>query len=138
MRIVPFPAGNAASQSEAWCVALEAALNGTAKGPAADSWRELRDDVRALAPPMTSDFERHLEEEIIRHSARARANPISASDGSGTGDTPRSARSATPGSQTGRSGASRLPGRLGWLVRSGRYRVPALAGMVCVVIAAVV
>jgi hypothetical protein len=138
MRIIPFPAGSAASQDEAWCVALEAALNGTAEGPSADSWRELRDDVRAVAPPMTSEFERHLEEEIIRRSACSRPNPIFASDGAEAHDTGRSARSTTPGSQTGSSGAPRLSGRLGWLVRSGRYRVPALAGMICVVVAAVV
>lgn len=144
MRIVPFPGATTASQDEAWCVALEAALTGSASGPTADSWRELREDVRALAPPMTPEFQRHLHEEIVRRSARARVNPISAPGGMGIHDTRRSARSTTPASQigpidtAGPSGVPKVSGRLGWILRSGRYRVPALAGTICVVIAAVV
>jgi len=60
MRIVPFPGDRGAPVEEAWLGELEAALEGTAEGPAAESWRELRADVRALASPISSDFEREL------------------------------------------------------------------------------
>ncbi len=43
----------------------------TGQGPPADSWRELRDDVRALAPPMDPDFERQLSERIAGQGAPA-------------------------------------------------------------------
>jgi hypothetical protein len=61
MRIIPFPQREAAAPEEkAWLAELEAALSGAATGPQADSWRELREDVRALAPPIRPEFEQEL------------------------------------------------------------------------------
>jgi hypothetical protein len=82
MRIVPFPGGSESAADEAWHAELEAALSGEATGPLAESWRELRTDVRALAPPMTPEFERRLGERIAQRGAHrggrrlgARARP---------------------------------------------------------------
>jgi hypothetical protein len=71
MKVIPFPSGGAERPDEAWLSELEAALDGTAEGPRADSWRELRADVRALAPPMNPAFERELGERIAERRARA-------------------------------------------------------------------
>jgi Domain of unknown function (DUF4349) len=43
---------------------LEAALHGDGRGPAAEAWRALREDVRALAPPIDPGFERRLRERL--------------------------------------------------------------------------
>jgi hypothetical protein len=75
MRIVPFPVGDRSDAAEPWQLelqALEAALSGESQGAAADSWRELREDVRALAPPMAPEFERRLEDELDALSRRRR------------------------------------------------------------------
>jgi hypothetical protein len=72
MRIVQFPTAHDDDGAErAWLQELESALDGDAHGPAAESWRELRDDVRALAPAMSADFERDLRERILERD-RAR------------------------------------------------------------------
>ncbi len=61
MRIIPFPQhGEADPPEEDWLAELEEALSGTSASPQADSWRQLHEDVRALAPPMTPEFEREL------------------------------------------------------------------------------
>ena len=73
MRIVPFPGHDGASAEETWLAELDAALSGADEGPAADSWRELREDVRALAPPMTADFERQLAQRIAEPRSHRRA-----------------------------------------------------------------
>lgn len=70
MRIVPFPGHDDESIEQAWLTELESALSGDADGPAADSWRELREDVRALAPPIAPDFEQQLRERIAARGAR--------------------------------------------------------------------
>jgi hypothetical protein len=75
MRIVPFPDHGGAGPDEAWLADLEAALDGAGEGPAADSWRELREDVRALAPPMTADFERELDQRVAERGGRRRRLP---------------------------------------------------------------
>jgi len=53
MRVIPFPGGRDGGREvdpdESWLSELEAALNGTGEGPSADSWRALREDVRAQA-----------------------------------------------------------------------------------------
>jgi cellobiose-specific phosphotransferase system component IIA len=74
MRIVPRDGESAERESEReWLTELESALSGDAHGPAAQSWRELREDVRSLAPAMSADFERELRQRIIeRNSARPR------------------------------------------------------------------
>jgi hypothetical protein len=73
MKIIPFPGGDSTSPDEAWLAELEAALNGDGEGASADSWRELRADVRALAPPMDPEFERELQ---TAGRPMARATPI--------------------------------------------------------------
>jgi hypothetical protein len=69
MRIVPFPDREPLSGQEAWTAELEAALRGELRGPVADEWRELRDDVRSLAPTMTPAFEARLAEQLERRGA---------------------------------------------------------------------
>ena len=69
MRIVPFPADEPLPGQEAWTANLEAALRGESEGPAADAWRELRGDVRSLAPAMTPAFEGSLPQGLERLGA---------------------------------------------------------------------
>jgi hypothetical protein len=75
VRIIPFPgrddAGPDVGLDQNWLADLEAALSGTGESPGADSWCELRDDVRALAPPMAPEFERKLGERIAERGARS-------------------------------------------------------------------
>jgi uncharacterized protein DUF4349 len=71
MRIVPFPADEPLPGQEAWIAELEAALRGESQRPDARAWRELRDDVRALAPAMTPAFEARLAQELERRGALA-------------------------------------------------------------------
>jgi hypothetical protein len=70
MKVIPFPGGGSVSPDEAWLAELEAALNGDGEGVVADSWRELRQDVRALAPPMDPEFERQLRARIAERGVR--------------------------------------------------------------------
>jgi hypothetical protein len=73
MRVIPFPGGSGTGPEENWLAELEAALSGTGQGPRADSWRELRQDVRRIAPPMDPDFERKLSERIAERGAHPAA-----------------------------------------------------------------
>jgi hypothetical protein len=69
MRIIAFPGGEESSPSEeTWLAELDAALSDQAGGPAADSWRELRADVRSLAPPVSPEFMQSLERELAHPS----------------------------------------------------------------------
>jgi len=72
MRIISFPGGDPADPQNTSVLELEAALNGESEGPSAESWRELREDVRALAPPMTPAFEQRLRERLAEREARHR------------------------------------------------------------------
>jgi hypothetical protein len=72
MRIITFPGGDAAGPEDSWIVELDAALNGQAEGPAADSWRELSEDVRSLAPPMAAGFEQRLRARVEQPPAHPR------------------------------------------------------------------
>jgi Domain of unknown function (DUF4349) len=72
MRIVPFPGGDAQLPDEAWRAELDAALSGESQGPVAESWRELREDVRGLAAPMSPEFEQRMREQIESRTARSR------------------------------------------------------------------
>jgi Domain of unknown function (DUF4349) len=115
MRIIPFPGGGGdAGPVESWLTELEAALDGTGASPHAESWRELRDEVRALAPPIDPAFERELGERIAEWSTRSASK-----------------RSAS------QSSTSKQPRYLWGLARRPGH--PALAGIsvVCAVIAAV-
>jgi hypothetical protein len=69
MRIVPFPADEPLPGQDAWTAELEAALRGESQRPDAHAWRELRDDVRALAPAMTPAFEARLAQELEHRGA---------------------------------------------------------------------
>ena len=69
MRIIPFPSDEPLPSQEAWTAELEAALRGESQRPDAHAWRELRDDVRALAPPTTPAFELRLAQELERRGA---------------------------------------------------------------------
>ena len=69
MRIIPFPADEPLPDQEAWIAELEAALSGESQRPDAVAWRELRDDVRALAPAMTPAFEVRVAQELERRGA---------------------------------------------------------------------
>jgi Domain of unknown function (DUF4349) len=71
MRIIPFPGARETGPDENWLAELEMALKGDSEGSRADSWRELRDDVRTLAPPMDPDFERQLSERIAERATRS-------------------------------------------------------------------
>jgi len=70
MRIITFPGGDAAGPEDAWIVELDAALDGRSEGPAADSWRALREDVRSLAPPMAAGFEQRLRARLEQPPAQ--------------------------------------------------------------------
>jgi hypothetical protein len=70
MKIIPFPGGSDVGPEENWAAELEAALIGTSDGPRADSWRELREDVRATAPPIAPEFERELGKRIAERRKR--------------------------------------------------------------------
>src|ERR1700724_3134900 len=76
MRIIPFPDDGHTVSEQAWQAEVEAALSGESEGAVADSWRELRGDVRALAPPMSSEFEQRLKAELEERMARRRARAI--------------------------------------------------------------
>ena len=71
MRIIPFPGASDTGPDENWLAELEAALKEDSEGSRANSWRELRDDVRALAPAMRPEFEREPAERIAERSARS-------------------------------------------------------------------
>ncbi|MGO9320205.1 MAG: DUF4349 domain-containing protein [Solirubrobacteraceae bacterium] len=73
MRIIAFPGGDGAPPEETWVAELDAALSGRADGPAADSWRELREDVRSLAPPASPELMQRLERELAVPSAASGA-----------------------------------------------------------------
>jgi hypothetical protein len=78
MRIVPFAGRGETGPDDAWQAELEAALNGDDDGALADAWRELRADVRALAPAMTPEFEERLRERLAEQGARRlrEASPV--------------------------------------------------------------
>lgn len=70
MRLIPFPARGAVKPPEDWLAELESALSENSIHPRADSWRQLREDVRALAPAMAPEFQHELEGRVS--SARER------------------------------------------------------------------
>jgi hypothetical protein len=72
MRIITFPSGREPRPPESWAAELEAALKGERTGSVAASWRELREDVRALAPPMAPEVEHELRARIAARTGRRR------------------------------------------------------------------
>jgi Domain of unknown function (DUF4349) len=79
MRVIAFPGGEGGSPpDETWLAELDAALSGKAEDPAADAWRELRADVRSLAPPASAEFMQRLEREFAdsRELAGGTGDPV--------------------------------------------------------------
>ncbi|HTB70403.1 MAG TPA: DUF4349 domain-containing protein [Solirubrobacteraceae bacterium] len=74
MRLVPFPPPGP-SPDEPTAMEVEAALHGDAVGPSAEYWRELRADVRALAPELEPELERRLRARIDERVAERRSQP---------------------------------------------------------------
>jgi Domain of unknown function (DUF4349) len=72
MRVINFPGTRSGDADATWATELDAALNGDGQGAAAESWRELSADVRALAPPLDPALEQRLRAEIDRRTARRR------------------------------------------------------------------
>jgi Domain of unknown function (DUF4349) len=68
MKIVPFPKSGD-PQAEAFAAQVEAALHGDSSTAEAESWRELRTDVRALVTPLSPELERELWSRILVRSA---------------------------------------------------------------------
>jgi hypothetical protein len=68
MKIVPFPRPGDEHDS-ALAAQIDAALHGESGGEAAEYWRELRADVRSLAPAMSPQFERELRERLEQRAA---------------------------------------------------------------------
>jgi hypothetical protein len=64
MKVIRFPGSQSAAAVADPSAEIEAALRGETVGPEAESWRLLRQDVRALAPPLDSDLERELQERL--------------------------------------------------------------------------
>lgn len=74
MRIVPFPDRGEMRAERLWLAELDVALGG-GDGPDATSWRELRADVRALAPAIRPEFEQELYARIAgEHDRGARVS----------------------------------------------------------------
>jgi hypothetical protein len=132
MKIVPFPKPRR-SDDEALTAEIEAALHGRptaaagarphgdpgaragaglSGGEAADYWRELRADVRSLAPPISPEFEQRLRERIERREV-----------GTHVGWAQQARKRLSVGPAFARAQA--------WLVSGLRARVVALAG-ICV------
>jgi Domain of unknown function (DUF4349) len=134
MRIIPFPGRGEASPDESWHTELDAALTGEADGSAADSWRELRKDVRALAPPMAPGFERQLRERIAERRATRRPRKVPPADLPGASTVAPPAALQDPA----RSGPGRLDRWLDWLRRPRHLGTAAMIVIGAVVAAAVI
>lgn len=63
MKVLRFP-GPEGMPDPQGIAEIEAALHGDAAGPSAASWRELREDVRSLAPPIPPGLEARLHERL--------------------------------------------------------------------------
>lgn len=138
MRIIPFPGRTEASPNDAWHAELEAALNDDGAGPVAESWRELREDVRALAPPMAPEFERQLSQRIAERSARRRSREVSPSELPGASTVATPARPAVPTDLTRSGTASRkLHRRMEWPRLPSRLGAAAIIATTSAVVAAV-
>jgi hypothetical protein len=70
MRIIPFPDRGDVGPDQNWLSELELALSGAGNDQRAESWRQLREDVRALAAPMSPEFERELRGRIAGWESR--------------------------------------------------------------------
>jgi vacuolar-type H+-ATPase subunit H len=138
MRIIPFHGRGGASPYESCHAELEAALIGDREGSVADSWRELREDVRALAPPMAPGFEHQLGERIAERAVRRRPRKLSPSEHAGASSVSAPAPSAITTKPAGSNRASReLRQRLGWLRLPSRPAAGGIAAAAGALIAAI-
>lgn len=66
MKILPFPDRSQAelAAEQEWLAQLDAALTGQRQDAAATQWRKLSDDVRALPPAMSEDFELRMQQRL--------------------------------------------------------------------------
>jgi Domain of unknown function (DUF4349) len=142
MRIIPFPGRGEAGVEAAWRAELdelERSLAGDGEGSVADSWRELRADVRALAPPMAPEFEHELAAQIAERDATRRPGKPAAPARPGANAVAPEITSAGLGNRGhGGSSSGRRGSLLGWLGRSRRWRVAAPIAIAVMVAAAVV
>jgi hypothetical protein len=131
MRVIPFPADEPLPGQEAWTASLEAALRGESQGPTADAWRELRGDVRSLAPAMTPAFEASLAQRLERLGA-LHGDAVQVDTQTRTKDT-----TDTAGGNSAGAAPARRTGALGRLRRGPRSH-PAFAAGAAVLVALVV
>ena len=123
MRIIPFPGRGETGPEDVFSAEFEAALDGDGVGSVAESWRELREDVRALAPTMTPEFERRLGERIAERGAARR---------------PRGVSPAVPPEAHPRRAPRRRDRWLGWLRRPARLGAAAAVAIALVAAVAIV
>jgi hypothetical protein len=136
MRIIPFPADESLPGQEAWTAELEAALRGESQRPDAHAWRELRDDVRALAPAMTPAFEARLAQALERRGALERSAEDAESRLRGQ-DSARSPRQIAAGDASGSQPSSLARHRRGsWALASHRRSAVGAAATVAVALVA--
>lgn len=69
MRVIAFPTRREPQVDPAVLAELEAAFDGDGTGAEAEAWRELRADVRALAPATDEDFLRSLQAQLQSRSS---------------------------------------------------------------------
>jgi hypothetical protein len=128
MKIIPFPSRRESMPNDAWHIELEAALDGRGEDSAAESWRELHQDIRALAPSMTPEFERQLRERLAEQGTRRRPRTVAPSELPGAGAAASLSPSATPESLgRPRRAFKRLLGRFTWPSPSARLGAGAAA-----------
>jgi hypothetical protein len=117
MRIVPFPDHDDGAPEQAWLGELEAALGGAETGPESECWRQLREDVRALAPSPSADFERELAAMLAERSPRKRAA---------------ASRRRAPAAGRAGVGLARLRALRAGLRRPGRQALAGASGLVAI------
>jgi len=135
MRVIPFPSDEPLPGHEEWIVDLQAALDGRAQGAAADAWRELRGDVRSLAPPMTPESRASLERRLAHAGALGTnapaAQPLPAHQDSSGAARAASTREPREGSHRALARVRRAPRTL------ATHRRPAVAAATAAAIALV-
>jgi hypothetical protein len=72
MKVIRFPGSHSTGSVADQSAEIEAALRGESVGVEAEAWRLLRQDVRALAAPVDSDFERELQERLAGWAVEGR------------------------------------------------------------------
>lgn len=142
MTILPFSTrternrrSDEAAAEQLWLSELDAALHGERDDAEAQSWRELREDVRSLAPPTDPEFEMRLQQQLSAWTADAKHG----------GRRLGSLRLALPRLRGGRSAATRRSGpgedgstpgrrRLGLSGARNRLQAGGLAGLAVAVV----